>query len=116
VSQVSFNPAELCTWAKAIALAKRISEDPQFVGAGIHVLPRTQNMNNSGIYIPSWVGGPGGFEEPQNGNQFFLHYRFNNGMEGMNAGLVREKFASFPNSPAYVIGQLLQEVHQGARS
>ncbi len=113
---VPFNPAEICTWAKAMALANRINMSPQFQQAGIHILPRTQNMDTSGVYIPSWVSGPGGFQEPQNGNEFFLHFRFSNGFEGMNCGLVREKFASYPLSPAYVLGTLLLEVQQGART
>lgn len=107
-----FNPAEVCTWAKAIALGKRINASVEFQQAGIHILPRTQIMSASGIYIPVFVGN----EDPVNGNEFFLHYRFSNGMEGMNAGLVREKFASFPLSPSYVLGQLLKEVEQGART
>jgi hypothetical protein len=114
--QVPFNPAQICTWAKAMALAHRIHTSAQFQGAGIHVLPRTQNMDTSGVYIPTWVAGPGGFGEPQNGNEFFLHFRYSNGMEGMNCGLVREKFASFPLSPEYVLGQLLIEVQAGAKS
>ena len=70
-----------------------------------------------GTYQPTWVGGPGGFPIPQGtGGKKFLHFRFTNGGEGMNVGLIREKFKSFPLSPLYVIGELAKEAQtlQGA--
>jgi hypothetical protein len=109
-----FNPAQLATWAEATVLARTINTSAPFKAAGISILP--QNPPRSGIYIPSWVGGPGGFPIPHIGDATFLHFRFSNGFEGMNVGLVREKFKSFPLSPLYVLGQLLLEVQSGARS
>jgi len=113
---VPFNPAQLATWAEAMQLVKVINGSQLFQAAGLFVLPQDPQHKNSGAYIPYWVSGPGGFQEPVNGNQFFIHFRYSNGMQGMNAGLVREKFRSFPNSPVYVLGTLLAEVQQGARS
>ena len=107
---VPFNPAQLATWAEATALVKLINASAQFQAAGLFILPQDPLHVHSGAFIPSWVSGPGGFQEPVNGNQYFIHFRYNNGFEGMNAGLVREKFRSFPLSPAYVIGTLLAEV------
>jgi hypothetical protein len=109
-----FNPAQLATWAEATVLARTINASAPFKAAGISIL--TQHPPTSGIYIPSWVGGPGGFPIPHIGDSTFLHFRFSNGFEGMNVGLAREKGKSFPLSPLYVMGQLLLEVQQGARS
>lgn len=113
-----FNPAELSTWAEATHYAKIINTSSVFLSAGIQIKPQVPFQpgvpSQSGIYLPPWDAGPHGDPEPQIGNSLWLHYRFNNGMSGMNAGLVREKFLSFPNSPLYVLGQLLIEVQQGA--
>jgi hypothetical protein len=111
-ASATFNPAQLATWAEATLLAKKINASAPFQSAGISIIP--QNPPHSGIYIPSWVGGPGGFPIPHIGDATFLHFRFSNGFEGMNAGLVREKFKSFPSSPLYVVGQILNEVLAGA--
>jgi len=113
---VSFNPAQLATWAEAMGLVKIINGSGLFQSSSLFILPQDPNHVHSGAYIPSWVSGPGGFQEPVNGNQYFIHFRYSNGMEGMNAGLVREKFKSFPNSPAYVLSTLWTEVQQGART
>jgi hypothetical protein len=108
-----FNPAQLATWAEATVLARTINSSAPFLAVGIQILP--QNPPNSGIYIPLWVGGPGGFPIPHIGDSTFLHFRFSNGFQGMNVGLVREKFKSYPMSPLYVSGQILLEVMAGAR-
>ncbi len=113
---VPFNPAQLATWEEAMKLVALINGSQLFQSAGLFIIPQDPKHLHSGAYIPSWVSGPGGFQEPVNGNQYFIHFRYNNGMEGMNAGLVREKFKSFPNSPTYVLGTLLVEVQQGART
>ncbi len=107
-----FNPAQLSTWAEASHWAALLSNSAQFKAAGISIKP--QSPPNSGVYIPIWTAGPGS-QEPQIGNSFWIHYRWSNGMEGMNAGLVRQKFLAFPTSPLYVIGQLLLEVQAGAK-
>lgn len=113
-ASASFNLAQLATWAEATVLARTINASAPFQAAGISIL--AQHPPTSGIYIPSWVGGPGGFPVPHIGDATFLHFRFSNGFEGMNAGLVREKFKSYPLSPLYVLGTLLAEVQQGAQS
>ena len=74
----------------------------------------TGDPDKSGIYIPSWVGGPGGFAEPNyvdptGKKYFFLHYRFRNRAEGMNVGLIIDKFSRYPMSPAYVMTALAAE-------
>ncbi len=112
----TFNPAQLSTWAGAMALVKVINGSNQFQSAGISILPQDPTHQHSGAYLPPWDPGPHGDPEPHIGDAFWIHFRYSNGMEGMNAGLVREKFRSFPNSPDYVLGQLLIEVQAGARS
>lgn len=111
---VTFNDAQLSTWENAIKYAKLINTSPQFLAAGVQILPQDPAHIHSGAYIPSWLSGPGGFQEPIDGDKFFIHYRFNNGFEGMNAGLVQDKFRRFPSSPAYVLSQLLKEAQEGA--
>ncbi len=113
-----FNPAQLSTWQEAVDLRKLINYSPVFYSQGIQIVPYWGSVSNdrSGIYIPTWVGGPGGFPEPNSGKSLFYHFRFSNFFEGMNVGLVREKFTSFPLSPLYVLNQLLLEVQQGART
>jgi hypothetical protein len=118
---VAFNPAQLSTWAEATHWASMLSKSPAFQVAGISIQPQLVNnpspseTHHSGIYIPTWTFGPGA-PIPHGDGTFWLHYFWSNGMQGMNAGLVREKFRSFPASPLYVIGQLLLEVQAGAVS
>ena len=116
MSTPAFNPAQLATWEEAIKLVDVINFSQLFQSAGVMILPQDPNHVHSGAYIPSWVGGPGGFQEPVNGNQYFIHFRFSNGFQGMNCGLVREKFKSFPLSPVYVLGTLLKEAQSGSIS
>jgi hypothetical protein len=112
-NQVLFNTNQLATWEQARDFANRLSAGPIVVGTGVK--PETSDPASSGIYLPSWSGGPGGFAEPnftdpQNGAKyFFLHYRFRNGAQGMNVGLIMDKFRRYPNSPAYVMSALAAE-------
>lgn len=108
----AFNKEQLASWGEATRIADRLNKSQAFRQAGITVKP--QNPPNSGIYRPVWLSGPGGFPEPHGDGTYSLHFRFSNGMEGMNVGLVREKFDKYPTSPLYVIGTLLTEVQQGA--
>lgn len=114
----TFNPAELSTWAEATFYARIIDSSALFLNAGIQIKPQVPFQpgvpSGSGIYLPPWSPGPHGDPEPQIGNSIWLHYRFTNGMQGMNAGLVRDSFRRYPNSPLYVLSQLLIEVQQGA--
>ena len=109
-NQVLFNTNQLATWEQARDYANRLSAGPIVVGAGVK--PETGDPDTSGIYLPSWVGGPGGFAEPNftdpltGAKYFFLHYRFRNGAHGMNVGLIMDKFRPYPNSPAYVMSAL----------
>jgi hypothetical protein len=113
INQVLFNTAQLATWDQARQYAKILSSGPIVVGGGVHV--ENHDSNVSGIYIPAWESGPGGFAEPnyidpQTGVKYlFLHYRFVNGAVGMNVGLIMDKFKRYPNSPLYVLSALAQE-------
>ncbi len=114
----AFNPAELATWDEARTLRKLLNYSPIFYTKGLQCLPWWGSVTNdtSGIYIPPWTPGPHGDPEPNSGQSMFLHFRFSNGMEGMNVGLVREFFGRYPTSPLYVLSQLAIEVQQGART
>jgi len=119
INQVPFNMAQLATWEDARQYANILSAGPIVVGEGVS--PETNDPGTSGIYIPSWVGGPGGFAEPnyadpQTGKKyFFLHYRFRNRAEGMNVGLIMDKFSRYPMSPAYVMTALAAEAQSMAQ-
>jgi hypothetical protein len=120
INQVPFNMAQLATWEDARHYANILSAGPIVVGQGVS--PETNDPDKSGIYIPTWVGGPGGFAEPnyadpQTGKKyFFLHYRFRNHAEGMNVGLIIDKFSRYPMSPAYVMTALAAEADSMSRS
>src|SRR5206468_1117562 len=98
---VLFNTNQLATWEQAREYANKLTAGPIVVGNGVK--PETGSPGTSGIYLPEWIGGPGGFAEPnytdpQTGTKyFFLHYRFRNGAEGMNVGLIIDKFRRYPN-------------------
>jgi len=123
-----FNIIQLATYAEARALVEYLN----WAGTGNGVLPgddengipMIQNPNfpwlpaspgRPGIYLPPWVGGPGGFAQPHytdptTGEKYFhLHLRFRNGAEGMNVGLIRDKFRRHPNAPAYVLNEINKE-------
>lgn len=113
INQVLFNTAQLATWDDARKYAAILSAGPIVVGNG--VCPESNDSNKTGIYIPSWDGGPASFVEPnytdpQTGIQYlWLHYRFQNGATGMNVGLIIDKFKRYPNSPFYVLTALAAE-------
>src|SRR5260370_13315044 len=106
-NQVLFNTNQLATWEQARDYANRLSAGPIVVGAGVK--PETSDPDTSGIYLPEWLGRPGGFAEPnfthpQTGAKyFFLHYRFRNGAHGMKRGLLIRKFRRYPYSAACVM-------------
>lgn len=117
-----FNEDELATYEEARAVRALFNQ----YGTGGGVLPGDdekaapppdpnmwwlpQSTAAPGIYQPSWVGGPGGFPIPNApGGKRYLHLRFKNGGEGMNVGLIIDKFKRYPNAPIYVINTFNQE-------
>lgn len=76
------NPAQLSTLTEALELKNILGN----IGKGV-----------SEIYVPQY-GGP--FAPPQDlstGRKFY-HFRFNNGADGINVGLVRETLEKDPNT------------------
>jgi hypothetical protein len=69
---------QLATFQEAQEIAKQLGS----IGGGV-----------VDTYIPEY-GGP--FTQPENGPAKFLHFRFANGAEGFNVGLIR---AFIQNSP-----------------
>jgi hypothetical protein len=74
--------------------AKKIANELGSIGGGV-----------VDTYIPEY-GGP--FTQPENGPAKFLHYRFANGAEGFNVGLIRAFMQNSPMSWPAMIGT---EVH-----
>lgn len=106
----NFNPAQLATWDQATALAAQIeawrTQTGSWFGGGI--VPVTTDPNTSGIYVPSWEGGPGGFPEPADPstNSYWLHFRLANGLSGINVGLILDKIKRFGGNTMYVFSAL----------
>ena len=113
---MNFNLAQLATWDEARECAFKLSAGPIVIGAGVK--PESSDPNSSGIYIPQWFGGPSGFAEPHHVDEktgkkfFFLHFRFYNGAQGMNVGLILDRFRRYPTSPLYVLQSLANEASQ----
>lgn len=85
--------------------AKKIAKQIGEIGGGVlpynpetvdeYAAPlQDDDPNRSGIYIPSYIGGP--FATPSNGDAKFFHFRFVNGAEGFNAGLIKATMAYSP--------------------
>jgi hypothetical protein len=102
----TFNPNQLSTWAEARALVKQIDAFRQSTGVnmGGGVLHETTDANSSGIYVPSWNGGPDGFPEPNDSEheRFWLHFRFANGRAGVNVGLILDLLHRYGGNQMYV--------------
>ncbi len=117
--QTTFNMAQLATWAEARELAKVLSAGPIVVGGGVQA--ESKDNSSSGIYLPDWNGGPDGFLEPAHTDDrtgteyFFLHFRFKNGAEGMNVGLIHDKMKRYPTSPGYVMNGFAEEARELGR-
>jgi len=80
-----------------------------YLGGG--VAPETSSEQTSGIYVPTWVGGPGGFPVPSDLNtKFWLHFRFNNGRCGVNVGLILDKLARYGGNYTYVFSSLTNDL------
>jgi hypothetical protein len=110
----TFNPAQLATWDDARVLVVRMNNFRQKTGAllGGGVVPETTDANTSGIYVPSWTGGPGGFPEPNDVEnlKYWLHFRFANGVSGVNVGLILDKLARYGNNEMYVFSSLANDL------
>jgi hypothetical protein len=73
--------------------AKRLAKELGNIGGG--VLPFNEfDSEISGIYIPEYIGGP--FGTPEQGEKKFYHFRFRNGANGFNAGLVKRTMEYAP--------------------
>lgn len=122
----TFNAAQLATYSEARALRDYLNSTQQFAANPILPgddesnsapvpnpnfpwLPPTVAFPRAGIYLPTWTPGPHADPEPNADAALFLHFRYANGKEGLNVGLAREKFKSFPNSPSYVLDYLATE-------
>jgi hypothetical protein len=76
----------------------------QLTGIGGGVLPFNDDPEKSGIYIPPY-GGP--YTAPEDGEKKFYHFRFRNGAEGFNAGLVKALQRQFRASwPLMLAGEV----------
>ena len=102
----TFNPNQLATWQEAKDLSDQINAFRQSSGVnmGGGVMPVTTDLDTSGIYVPSWSGGPGGFPEPNDAanNEYWLHFRFANGRSGVNVGLILDKIQRYGGNTLYV--------------
>jgi len=114
----NFNPAQLATIEEAREIARLINStpmaltdrDPEPIGGGI--LPESKDPKLSGIYDPVWltVNEPTAPPSSDRPGALFLHFRFANGCDAINVGLVREQFKRYPSAPLYVLRQLRIEV------
>lgn len=112
-----FNLAQLATYDEARELAAKMSVGPIIVGGGVRPGTDETPSMKPGIYRPVWSEQPWSqephYEDPKTGKKYyFLHFRFNNGAEGMNVGLCLDKFTRFPMSPMYVMWQLAEEAER----
>lgn len=113
-----FNRSQLITYEGALDLAFIINHTPLYDGTilGGGIKPVLADQSKSGVYRLKWEGGPLSFPEPQYLNpetglvEYAYLFRFNNGAEGVNAGLVQDKFKRYPMSPAYVINSFRAEI------
>ena len=81
------NPNQFATLTEAKAIAKLVGT----VGGGVK--PYSDDNTVSGIYTPDYFGPYG---TPSIGDSMFYHFRFNNGAEGFNVGLIRLYMQVFP--------------------
>lgn len=100
-----FNDNQLASWEQARGLAKDLNDFRNVTGLylGGGVAPETSNEATSGIYVPTWLGGPGGFPVPSDlKTKYWLHFRFNNGRCGINVGLILDKITRYGGNKIYV--------------
>lgn len=75
------------------------------------VEPDPNDAHRSGVYIPEYAGGSP-VPTPADGQNKFYHFRFRNGAEGINAGLVRDAIAY---SPVFWPQMIASSVNAAAR-
>ncbi len=108
-----FNTNQLASFEEARNLRDFLMSSLDF--KPVVILQESQDPTKSGIFLPEWIGGPGGFPEPNYTDPvtqvkyFFLHYRWSNRFEN-NVGLMLDKFRRYPFSPGYVMRALAEEV------
>lgn len=73
------NPNQLSTMEEAKKIAALLGT----IGGGV-----------ADIYIPEYLGP---FSAPENGEAKFYHFKFRNGADGFNVGLVRSTMTFFPS-------------------
>jgi hypothetical protein len=81
-----WNPNQFATYEEAQSIASQLGP----IGGGV-----------KDIYIPEYLGP---FSTPEMGERKFFHFRFQNGAEGFNVGLVRTTIRQFANSWPSMIG------------
>lgn len=91
---VIMNPNQFATMDEAKSIAKQLGT----MGGGVR-----------DIYVPDYFGP---FSAPDMGPAKFLHYRFANGADGFNVGLIRTTMNLFPWCWPQMIGT---EVYRGAK-
>ena len=96
------NPNQFATLSEAKAIVKLLGT----VGGGVK--PFSDDNTVSGIYIPDYFGPYG---VPSIGDSKFYHFRFNNGGEGFNVGLIRTFMQVFP---ATWLGMIAPQVNAAA--
>jgi hypothetical protein len=74
------NPNQFTTLDEAQSIAKQIGAA---IGGGVET-----------VYIPTY-GGP--YVTPEIGESKFYHFRFHNGADGFNAGLIRQSMKFSPS-------------------
>lgn len=72
--------------------AKRIARELGAIGGGVPPY-NPDDPEISGIYIPQYAGP---FGTPEQGDKKFFQFRFRNGAEGVNVGLVKALMAYAP--------------------
>lgn len=88
--------------------AKKIANELGSIGGG--VMPfNADDPESSGIYIADYVGP---FATPEAGERKFYHFRFRNGADGFNAGLVKRTMEYAPTRWPLMIAT---EVNAAAR-
>ncbi len=123
-----FNAEQVATWDEARAIRESINNHPLFKNSNLQIMSESSGWTKhplydwlpmvktkSGIYIPEWLSGPHSDPTPQIGISYWLHFRYNNGFEDSNVGLIRTKFKAYPTSPDHVFEYLWNEAMKGAK-